>query len=383
MRGEEGDGKSLTSTRRSSPRAYSRDEFDFIERIRRRSLRRRVAPDIPSSLIPHPSSLLSGIGDDAAVTGSSSGYDSLSTVDLLVEDVDFRRMWMPPRLLGYKALSVSLSDIAAMGARPRWALLSVGVPREVWNSRFLDEFYEGFFALADEYGVILIGGDVSRTPERIVVDSIVLGDAKRKRAVLRSGARPGDLIFVTGTLGGAAAGLQLLESGARLPKNTARKFRHNAPEQIMLRQLRPDARVAWGRLLGEKRLATAMIDVSDGLSSDLAHLCRASGVGAKIEAARIPVDPLIEQVAVQASNDMERTLIDPFTLSLHGGEDYELLFTIGPRNASRLPDEVDGVTARYIGEVTQEPGRIVLLQGSRARNLKPSGFNHFKPRHRT
>ncbi len=362
----------------SSP--MRRSEFDFIEQIRCRALRGKSASNNPSSsfILHHPSFLR----DDAAVMRASAAHDTIITADLLVEDIDFRRDWVSPRLLGHKSLGVSLSDVAAMGAKPRWALLSIGVPRDVWGSRFLDEFYEGFFALADEYEVTLIGGDVSRTPEKIVVDSIVLGEARRKRAVFRSGAQIGDRIYVTGALGGAAAGLRLLEGGARLSKTFARKSRLDATERLMLRQLRPDARVAWGRLLGEKQLATAMIDLSDGLSSDLAHLCRASSVGATIEAARIPVDPSLDSTDATIFGDSSNALLDPLALSLYGGEDYELLFTVNPRKAARIPEEVDGVPATYIGDVTENAGRVHLVEGKRTRTLKPSGFNHFKPQQR-
>ncbi|HVF26936.1 MAG TPA: thiamine-phosphate kinase [Pyrinomonadaceae bacterium] len=372
---DEGKKRRTNSTRPLSS-TKRRSEFDFIEQVRRRALRGKSSSNnFPSPFILHPSSFLR---DDAAVMRTSAVHDILITADLLVEEIDFRRDWVSPRLIGHKALAVSLSDIAAMGAQSRWALLSVGVPREVWQSHFLDEFYEGFFALADECGVTLIGGDVSRTPEKIVVDSIVLGEAKRKRTVFRSGARDGDRIYVTGALGGAAAGLRLLESGARPSTNFERKSRLNPTERLMLRQLRPDARVAWGRLLGEKKLATAMIDLSDGLSSDLAHLCRQSRVGSKIEAARIPVDPLIARGITKVSDDSLSDPLNPLALGLHGGEDYELLFTVDPRKAARVPEEIDGVPATYIGDVTNDAGRIRLVEGERTRTLKPSGFNHFK-----
>lgn len=356
------------------PRARdSRSEFDFIEQIRRRAPRKKArAADA------HHSSLIKGIGDDAAVMRASPGRDLLISTDLLVEDVDFRRDWMGAPLLGHKALSVSLSDVAAMGATPRWALLSIGVPRAVWESRFLDEFYEGFFALADERGVTLIGGDVSRTPERIVVDSIVLGEVRRERAVLRSGAQVGDRIYVTGALGGAAAGLRLLESGTRLPKSFAHRSRLSATERLLLRQLRPDARAAWGELLGETRLATAMIDVSDGLSSDLAHLCRESNVGATIEATRVPVDASIERAAARLSGAAPGEPLDPLALGLHGGEDYELLFTVNSRQARRVPEAIGGVPATYIGNVTEDAGRVRLIEGKRQRILRPSGYEHFR-----
>jgi thiamine-monophosphate kinase len=356
MRDEEED----KSSRASPP---PRSEFDFIQRIRESALRH-------SSLIPHPSSLILGIGDDAAVTGQHPGRETVITTDLLVEDVDFRLDTTTPWLLGYKALAVSLSDIAAMGARPRYALLSIGLPQTIWDSDFVDELYEGFFALAETYNVALIGGDISRTPERIVIDAIVIGEVARSRAVRRSGARPGDHIFVTGALGGAAAGLRLLEHGTRLRKKRPRSPDYRAVEELLLRQLRPEPRVRWGATLGEERLATAMIDISDGLSSDLAHLCRSSRVGAIIDASRIPIDPPV-------INLCGRRALDPLLLALHGGEDFELLFTIRPRDIGWLPRSIGGVPVTYIGDVTNETGRIRISEGSRIWTLEPSGFMHF------
>src|SRR6202040_3985400 len=160
IRSESGSSLSITSSRRS--------EFAFIKSLRHR---KQHGNNAASSFILHPSSLLHGIGDDAAVVKQLAGRDTVVTTDLLVEDVDFRRDSTPPAMLGHKALAVSLSDIAAMGARARWARVSIGVPRDIWDSDFVDQFYEGFFALADRYDVRLVGGDVSRTPERIVIDS--------------------------------------------------------------------------------------------------------------------------------------------------------------------------------------------------------------------
>lgn len=341
----------------------SRTEFDFIRRIRRRALSH-------SSLIGHHPSLALGIGDDAAVIRQEHGRDIVLTADLLVEDIDFRLSNTTPWLLGFKALAVSLSDIAAMGARPSFALLSIGVPSEIWNSDFVDHLYEGFFALAESYGVELIGGDVSRTPERVVVDSIVIGETARGRAVLRTGARPGDHIFVTGTLGGAAAGLRLLENGARLSRKRPRAAHLRTVEHLLLRQLRPEPRVTWGAMLGEERQATAMIDLSDGLSSDLLHLCRESRVGAIIESSRIPVDPLVVNLC-------GRRALDPLLLALHGGEDFELLFTVHPRDLSRMPRQISGVPVTYLGDVTREAGQIRVSEGSHVWTLEPAGFTHF------
>ncbi|HKS27728.1 MAG TPA: thiamine-phosphate kinase [Pyrinomonadaceae bacterium] len=353
---------------RASSHHCTRSEFDFINSIRQKAIRRERLSGSRSSLVSHHSALIHGIGDDAAVFGQRAGFDSIVTADLLVEDVDFRLTTTTPRLLGHKALAVSLSDVAAMGGRARFALLSVGVPREVWRSNFLDRFYEGFFALADRSGVLLIGGDVSRTPERIVIDSIVIGEAERGAARFRSGARPGDHIFVTGNLGGSAVGLLLLENeaeGRRAGRQSRLLF-----ERAIRRHRRPEPRLSWGALLGEERLATAMIDLSDGLSSDLSHLCRESRVGAIVDARRIPVDPLAEQLA-----DLVR--LDPMEAALNGGEDFELLFTIHPRDLPRLPRSVGGVPATYIGDVTDRRDGVLLRQGRSLRRLTPRGFMHF------
>jgi thiamine-monophosphate kinase len=339
-------------------------EFDFIERVRRHESA-RLTNDKHSSLITHHSSLIRGIGDDAAVLRPRAGFNLVVTADLLVEGVDFRLGggWTSPRDLGHKALAVSLSDAAAMGARPRFCLLSVGVPRARWRGRFLEEFYEGVRALADEYGVRIIGGDTSRTPGGFVVDSIVLGEVRRGRALTRGGARAGDQIFVTGSLGGAAAGLKILESDA------ARTSRRRAERGLVMRQRRPEPRVEWGALLSEKRLATSLIDLSDGLSSDLAHVCRESGVGARLDASLLPLDSLLAQAGVEADEALK--------LALDGGEDFELLFTASTPRASRLPREVGGVPVTRVGEVTGERGKVRLVKDGQARLLKPGGFEHF------
>lgn len=352
------------------------NEFEFIENLKRRV---ENASDSGSSFIP-PSALVRGIGDDAAAFKSVVGTDVVVSTDLLVEDVDFRRDTTRPDLLGHKALAVSLSDIAAMGARPRWALLSLGVPQDVWHSGFLDSFYDGFFRLATRYGVTLIGGDVSKTPDKIVIDSIVIGECLREREIFRTGAAPGDQIFVTGLLGDAAAGLRLIERGARLPEPTppaavppsAGEAREPHPiDHLLLRQLCPEPRVGWGLLLGEQQLATAMIDVSDGLSSDLNHLCAESKVGALIDAAKIPIDQLVTELC-------GRRALDPLMLALHGGEDFELLFTVKPENVAKLPKRVDGISVTCVGEVTEPAAGVRISEGSRTWTLEPGGWEHFK-----
>jgi thiamine-monophosphate kinase len=342
------------------------NEFDFIARIRKLASDGGAAPG-----------LLRGIGDDAAVIKSSAGNDVVVSTDLLVEDVDFRRDPTQSDLLGHKALAVSLSDIAAMGARPRWSLLSVGVPEDIWNSEFLDSFYAGFFQLAKRYGVTLIGGDISRTPDKIVIDSIVLGQTSKAGAVFRSGAEPGDQIFVTGFLGDAAAGLRLIARGARLHQRTTTDASADLDvdphtlDYLLLRELQPEPRVGWGLLIGEQQLATAMIDISDGLSSDLNHLCAESEVGAVIDADAIPINPLVTELS-------GRRALDPLMLALHGGEDFELLFTVKPKNVGKLPKRVDGVSLTRIGEVKTASAGVRIREGARTWNLEPGGWEHFK-----
>ena len=239
----------------------------------------------------------------------------------------------------------------------------------------------------------LVGGDVSETMEGIVIDSIVGGEVNAGAAVLRSTARPGDQIFVTGRLGGAAAGLKLIELGARLtsgqwavgggqqsappavaggPDLGVRDTSETAAiETLLLRQLRPSPRVGWGITLGEERLATAMIDISDGLSSDLAHLCRASNVGALVQSTALPLDEDVIELC-------GRRALDPLALALHGGEDFELLFTVHPDDVMRLPKRVDGVGISHIGEITAQVGSIRIKEKNRVWELRPEGFQHFK-----
>lgn len=332
-----------------------RGEFDFIA-----NLKARAAAHYAST-----PELVLGIGDDALLWRERTGRDSVITTDLLIEDIDFRRTWMPPALLGHKALAVSLSDIAAMGATPRLCLISIGVPHDVWNTTFVAEFCDGILALATTHNVSIGGGDISRTSERIVVNSTVLGQTTRGAAVLRSGAQPGDRLFVTGTLGGAAAGLHLLESGARL--NSHHSTTPTRHDKLILRQLCPEPRLAWSDALIAQHLPTSLIDISDGLSSDLAHLCHASNVGALIHSSQIPVDPDIGNIGAR----------DALNQALHGGEDYELLFTVNPRHAARLPQEVGGIHATEIGEITHATDGIRLTVGDAPQPLEAHGFKHF------
>ncbi|MFN2530411.1 MAG: thiamine-phosphate kinase [Pyrinomonadaceae bacterium] len=349
-----------SSEQKSDRSSIARTEFTFINQ-----LRERVTLENLSS---NPS-LIAGIGDDAAIIRSATGKNIVISTDMLVEDIDFRRETTPPVLLGHKALAVSLSDIAAMGARPRWSLLSVGVPEKLWCSDLVDAFYEGFFQLAQRYDVQLIGGDTSRAPEKLVIDSIVLGECESGNAVLRAGAQPGDQLFVTGSLGGAAAGFRLVERGAQLPDQNAATDSQSI-DHLLLRQLRPEPRVGWGIVLGQEKLASAMIDLSDGLSSDVNHLCRESGVGAMINAAEIPIDNFVRELC-------GRRALDPLQLALNGGEDFELLFSVKPQHVARLPKRVDGVPITHVGEIRYKSEGVRISEASRVWELAPTGWDHF------
>jgi thiamine-monophosphate kinase len=286
--------------------------------------------------MPSGTQLRVGIGDDCAVfRPRGGGEDLLFTTDMLLEDVHFQRTTHTAADVGHKALARGLSDIAAMGGAPRFCLLSLAVPR--WaNVGWIDRFYDGFLSLADRTGAPLAGGDLARAA-RLACDVVVCGGVPRKAALYRTGARPGDRIYVSGALGGSALGL---ESG----KGPARR-----------RHLRPEPRLALGRFLRERLHATAAMDLSDGLSLDLNRMCAASGVSASIEPP--PVFP-------------------GATLShaLHGGEDYELLFTLPPD--SRAPARFEDLPLTCIG-VCASPrsgSRAVLLNG---KPLAPLGFDHF------
>ena len=300
------------------------------------------------------------IGDDCAVLPKDARTDLLLTADMLVENVDFRLEWIPPELLGHKALAISLSDIAAMGGQPVWAMLSIGIPKSLWKGDFADRFYEGWFKLAKEIRVDLVGGDVSRSPDRLVIDSIVGGEIGKGTAILRSSAKIGDLIVVTGDLGGAAAGLQLLQT-ARFDETKGDDWQ----KILSLKHLKPTPQLATATYLHSNDLATSMIDISDGLSSDLGHICKGSSVGATIYAESIPLNPYLTHIAPSMDHQLD--------LALNGGEDFELLFTADPKKISQLDDREFSV----IGEVTETIGIIKLMRAGNASVLAPKGYRHF------
>lgn len=300
-----------------------------------------------------PARILTGIGDDCAVLRMPPGYDSLVTTDFTLEGIHFRRDWHSPESVGHRCLARGLSDIAAMGGEPVAAFLSLALPRNLPQS-WVGSFTRGLIRLTKKYGVTLAGGDTAESPNGILADIIVVGSVRKGKAVLRSGARPGDRIYISGELGGSAAAV------GELSKNPKRKLNL----QDYRRHFFPEPRIDLGRLLREKGLASAIIDTSDGLSTDLTHLCEESGVGAEIEAELIPrarVGKPAREVDLESA--------------LHGGEDYELLFTAPARK--RVPARIAGVPITPIGHITRQRKIFLMHRNRVAHELQPRGWEYF------
>ncbi len=310
---------------------------------------------------------LDKIGDDAAVLPKDSKTDLVISADMLVEDIDFRLNWSKPESIGYKSLAVSVSDIFAMGAKPTFSLISIGIPPQLWETDFVDKFYKGYFKIAKKYNVELVGGDVSKTPDKLVFDSIVLGEVEKGKAILRSTATVGDLICVSGELGGASVGLMLLENGMRY-KKTLKKWQR----KLLLKQLKPSPRNS----KKFAKFATSMIDLSDGLSSDLAHICKSSNVGAKIFANKIPIHRKLRDLSGKNIREFLSENLDILDFALHGGEDFELLFTIIPSDLQEFEKKNSGKFT-HIGEITDNTENIELIRDRRSEILIPKGYRHF------
>lgn len=381
-----------------------------------REIRRRAG-------VPSPAALPVGIGDDCAVIRPRAGEDLAVTTDLSIAGRHFRLEWHLPEAVGRRVLVRGLSDLAAMGARPLAAFLSLGLPRELTlgspshgvkprRGSWLEGFLDGFFSFAAEHKTPLAGGDLAESPIA-AADIVLIGAVPRGRALLRSGARPGDAIYVTGTLGGAAAALARLArlaqpaAPSRSPKATGfglararekseflkgmgfspyitavQRKRALAPEgRVDFRRalnqrsaelaphLYPQPRLAQGQWLARRRLATAAIDISDGLSTDLAHICEESDVAAEIDASALPIWP-----GAGSGSGLAATLDQ----ALHGGEDYELLFTARP--SARLPRAIAGVPVTRIGRILRARKglpRMTLLTAQGPRRLEARGWRHF------
>jgi len=327
-------------------------ERELIARVQRR-------------LAPPPDWLLVGIGDDAAVVEPERNRVEVFSVDAVVDGVHFDRAFTPPDAIGHRALAVNLSDLAAMGAAPRLALLSMALPSALPVADF-DAIAGGFAALAAHHRLHLAGGNLARSPGPLMIDVTVVGTVKRRQALTRAGARPGDELYVSGSLGAAAAGL------ARLREVPSLKDQVPSQESQVARAfLFPQPRIRLGLMLSRNRAASACIDLSDGLADGAHRIADASGVGIVIDADALPIDP-------EARVYFERHGRDAVVETLSAGDDYELLFAVRPRTRRRLA-EVErhgGVALTRVGRCTGEKG--VVLQRGLDRSPLPEGFSHFR-----
>jgi thiamine-monophosphate kinase len=329
-------------------------EFGFISRI--------------AAVTRTGAGVITGIGDDAAVTALNLGMQLLTSTDMLLEDVHFRRCWHDPYRLGRKSLAVNISDIAAMGGIPRWSLLSLAIPGDL-SLDFLDEFTHGFLAMAGEHGVALVGGDTCSSKQGLVISITLMGEQTPERVLRRSGAKPGDEIWVTGTLGDAAMGLKLLEQKLPLPDGEG----WGEGETVLLsRLLDPTPCTAAGIALAGSGLVSAMIDISDGILADFGHIAELSGVGGIIRLMDLPLSPQFQAVAALYTDS-------PHDLALSGGEDYELCFTAHPGGHEKIVQLMKkcGIEATPVGIVTSYPGVVVHDAAGALYHLKNQGFNHF------
>jgi thiamine-monophosphate kinase len=322
-------------------------EFGLIDRL--------------ASLIPASSAVI-GIGDDAAVLDVGGEDFLLATVDMLVENVHFDLKYTEPFLIGRRALAINVSDIAAMGGEPSFALISLALP-PTCSARFVDDVYAGLIHEANAYSTGIVGGNVTATDGPICIDVTVLGRVPKQELVLRSGARPGDVLVVTGNLGAAAA--RRMAVGRSQAEDLAPIAAVDELPAV------PLARVATARRLASARIAHAMLDLSDGLAGDIRHLCRASDVGAVLQEERLPISAATRSVAGAFG-------VSPVSLALSGGEDYELLISMSPDDLAAARDAAGDAPLTVIGEVVPtSEGVTVLTPSGECEELPASGWTHF------
>jgi thiamine-monophosphate kinase len=335
-------------------------EPELIERIQR-------------LLPPPPDWLVVGIGDDAAVLAAARNRFEVLTIDALVEGVHFDRRFTPPAAIGHRALAVNLSDLAAMGAAPRWALLSFALPADYAVLDF-DCLVTGLAGLAARHGVHAVGGNLTRSPGPLMIDVALGGTVKPRQAMTRKGARPGDAIYVSGSIGAAAAGLAMLRTtGLGGPSDgKGRADLSGPPDPCTARYLYPEPRVRLGLALARNRAATACIDLSDGLGDGVSRIAGSSGVGAAIDVDALPVEP-------GAAKWFQEQGQDAVQAAIAGGDDYELLFTARPRLHGRLSAATSHGQAPItrIGVCTVEPA-IVLRGPGGVESPIPGGYTHFR-----
>ena len=333
----------------------SAGEFDLIARLTRQ--------------LPQRPDVLLGVGDDCAVL-DLHGVDTLATCDSQVEGIHFRLSFSSPEQIGQRALAVNLSDIAAMGGEPRFALVSLLLPPHLPPAT-LDGIYSGLRQEAEQYATAIVGGNIASSQQALVIDITLLGAVEHGRAFTRSGAHAGDTVMVTGSLGSAAAGLYTL-------LHSEVSYMRDAQESVRQTYRTPQPRVHEGRVLNRfgPETITSSIDISDGLSGDLRHLCERSNVGARIELERLPLSPAQRSIAASAARD-------PYAWALQGGEDYELLFTVAPGNEQRVIDAVraeTGTPVTPIGVILPgEQGMRLLHLDGREEPLNVESWDHLRP----
>ncbi|MFQ6083538.1 MAG: thiamine-phosphate kinase [Candidatus Aminicenantia bacterium] len=320
-------------------------EIELISKIRERFLSSNLG-------------VVLGIGDDAAIVRFQN-RNIILTKDILVEDVHFKFSFHPSNYLGRKCLAVNLSDIAAVGGEPKFVLLGLALPSKV-TSNWINEFFTGFKTVCRKYRVALVGGDISSSLSKIFISVSLLGEGER--IIRRKGAKPGDLIFVSGYLGEASYGLSLLKKGIRLGQDRKK-------DSYLKAFLNPIAQIELGQELSQKQIASSMIDISDGLSTDLFHICQESGVGARIYQDKIPFSKKFLSESIR--------VVERYDLALHGGEDYQLLFTVSPTKMKEVANLKKKVN--FIGYITDRKNQLTIVnQKGEEIPLKVKGYEHFK-----
>ncbi len=330
-------------------------EFGLIQKLQAR---------IP----PRSKRVLHGIGDDCAVYAGQNGTHWVVSTDALVENVHFDLKTHTPEILGRKTIAVNVSDIAAMGAKPKFAVITLGLPKKI-KVEFIDKFYKGLNKASKHFQMDVIGGDTVSSPKALFINLTIVGETIKHRLFTRKGARTGDAVCVTGTLGDSALGLKILKS-----KKSTWKGGDSLRNKLIKKHLQPEPRLDFSlRLAKSKMKVSSMIDVSDGLTQDLQHLLTASGKGAELWEDRLPLSQAFEKFSILNK-------IPAGKLALGGGEDYELLFTINSDNVKKLKESCDlsGVPVTQIGEISSQPGIVLIQPGGKRKSLqKPLGFNHF------
>jgi thiamine-monophosphate kinase len=315
----------------------------------------RVAADT----VYDTTTLLCGIGDDAAVLKPTLGMVQLATADMLVEDIHFTLTTITPWQLGYKSLAVNISDIAAMGGIPRHALVSLGMPSQLPVS-FVEQLYTGMKHLAALHHVNIVGGDTVASPKALVINVTVLGEVEPERVIYRSGARAGDVIVVSGTLGDSAAGLRILMQDMKVP----------CADFLIKAHVTPQPRVDIGRICSQYGVHS-LNDISDGLASEIHEICNASGVGARIYEAKLPVSQALATFAAEIGKEATEYV-------LYGGEDYQLIFTAAPQQIADMQRQLPHITVAVVGEIIVKRGVTLISRDGTEQPILPRGYNHFR-----